>query len=154
MTVVIGIDPHKASHEGARGLGQLLVQQLVIAGEHVVDVPSTLSPRVRAPRRDTAARPTAPTPAPSQSSPPDAPIWPESPQMTTTRCSACCRTAAANSPANGAGPSTGCTATCATCSQAECQPTSAPTLRRPPLQGPPPRRSRSRAQTDGQRTPR
>ena len=89
MTVVIGIDPHKASHtaaavgadlaevgaitvratrstpqellrwaegwpqrrwaiEGARGLGQLLAQQLVAAGEHVTDVPSTLSTRVRA----------------------------------------------------------------------------------------------------------
>ncbi len=88
MTIVIGIDPHKASHtataigpgsveaatirlratrttpeeslswaaqwperrwgiEGARGLGQLLAQQLVAAGEHVVDVPATLSARVR-----------------------------------------------------------------------------------------------------------
>ena len=88
MTVVIGIDPHKASHtataigpgsveaatirlraarstpeellswaaqwperrwavEGARGLGQLLAQQLVAAGEHVTDVPATLSARVR-----------------------------------------------------------------------------------------------------------
>ena len=88
MTVIIGIDPHKASHtataicpdlaeaatirvraarstpqellswaarwperrwaiEGARGLGQLLAQQLVAAGEHVVDVPATLSARVR-----------------------------------------------------------------------------------------------------------
>ena len=88
MTVVIGIDAHKASHtataigpgcveaatirlraarstpeelliwaaqwperrwgvEGARGLGQLLAQQLVAAGEHVVDVPATLSARVR-----------------------------------------------------------------------------------------------------------
>ena len=33
--------------EGARGLGQLLAQQLVAAGEHVVDVPATLSARVR-----------------------------------------------------------------------------------------------------------
>ena len=32
---------------GARGLGQLLAQQLVAAGEHVVDVPATLSARVR-----------------------------------------------------------------------------------------------------------
>ncbi len=88
MTVVIGIDRHKASHtatvvgpdlaeastirvraarstteellrwaqaqpqrrwaiEGARGLGQLLAQQLVAAGEHVVDVPATLAARVR-----------------------------------------------------------------------------------------------------------
>ena len=33
--------------EGARGLGQLLAQQLVAAGEHVTDVPATLSARVR-----------------------------------------------------------------------------------------------------------
>ena len=33
--------------EGARGLGALLAQQLVAAGEHVVDVPAKLSARVR-----------------------------------------------------------------------------------------------------------
>jgi hypothetical protein len=33
--------------EGARGLGALLTQQLVAAGEHVVDVPAKLSARVR-----------------------------------------------------------------------------------------------------------
>jgi transposase len=89
MTVMIGIDPHKASHvavaidgdeqaigrvavtadrgqtqrllawaellgaqrtwaiESAGGLGKLLSQELVAAGEHVVDVPPTLSARVR-----------------------------------------------------------------------------------------------------------
>jgi transposase len=88
MTVIIGIDPHKASHaacaiddneselaqlqvragqrqlekllcwaqpfdtrtwaiESAAGLGYLLAQQLVAAGELVVDVPATLSSRVR-----------------------------------------------------------------------------------------------------------
>jgi transposase len=89
MTVVIGIDPHKATHaavaidsdehllgrlelqadggqvhrllawaaplgeertwaiESADGLGKLLSQQLLAAGEHVVDVPPTLSARVR-----------------------------------------------------------------------------------------------------------
>jgi transposase len=88
MTVIIGIDPHKASHaacaiddveaelalvqvragkrqveqllkwaehyekrrwaiESAGGLGYLLGQQLVAAGEDVVDVPATLSSRVR-----------------------------------------------------------------------------------------------------------
>jgi transposase len=88
MTVIIGIDPHKASHaafaiddnerevaqlsvragqcqleqllgwarpfgartwaiESAGGLGYLLAQQLVGAGECVVDVPATLSSRVR-----------------------------------------------------------------------------------------------------------
>ena len=156
MTVVIGIDPHKASHtaaavgadlaevgaitvratrstpqellrwaeawpqrrwaiEGARGLGQLLAQQLVTAGEHVVDVPSTLSTRVRAletghgRKTDRAdARAVAVVAARR----PD--LARVDPQMTTTRCSGCFRTAAASSPANGAGPSTGCTATCAT----------------------------------------
>lgn len=33
--------------EGARGLGQLLAQQLIAAGEHVVDVPATLTARAR-----------------------------------------------------------------------------------------------------------
>lgn len=88
MTVIIGVDPHKASHtavaigsdeselanirvratrqqvarllawaepfgtrtwaiESAGGLGYLLAQQLVDAGESVVDVPATLASRVR-----------------------------------------------------------------------------------------------------------
>jgi transposase len=89
MSVIIGIDPHKATHtavaidrdeqpiarlqvvadrcqterllawaasfglertwaiESAKGLGRLLAQQLLGAGEHVVDVPPTLSARVR-----------------------------------------------------------------------------------------------------------
>jgi transposase len=88
MTVIIGIDPHKASHtavtigcdeqqlaeirvratcqqtakllawaeplgertwaiESAGGLGYLLSQQLVEAGEEVLDVPATLASRVR-----------------------------------------------------------------------------------------------------------
>ena len=88
MQVIIGIDPHKASHtavavngsedeisrlkirasrdqvaklltwaapfpartwaiEGAEGLGFLLAQQLVTAGETVVDVPATLAARTR-----------------------------------------------------------------------------------------------------------
>lgn len=88
MTVIIGVDPHKASHtavaiggderelgsvkvratrrqlpqllswaesfekrkwaiESAGGLGYLLSQQLVAAGEDVIDVPATLASRVR-----------------------------------------------------------------------------------------------------------
>jgi transposase len=88
MSVIIGVDPHKASHtavavdgdehevakvtiratsqqaaklltwaepfaermwtiESAGGLGYLLAQQLVDAGEHVLDVPPTLASRVR-----------------------------------------------------------------------------------------------------------
>jgi transposase len=88
MTVIIGIDPHEATHmavaidsdersvarlevraqrdqtqrllawaapfpdrrwaiESADGLGKLLAQQLLAAGEHVVDVPPMLSARVR-----------------------------------------------------------------------------------------------------------
>lgn len=86
--VIIGVDPHKASHtaavvdersqplahqrvaanramtirllrwaarwperiwaiEGADGLGRLLAQQLVAAGEHVLDVPATLAAKAR-----------------------------------------------------------------------------------------------------------
>ena len=92
MQVIIGIDPHKATHtavavsgdedelarlklrasrgqvdklltwaapfplrtwaiEGAEGLGFLLAQQLVTAGETVVDVPATLAARTRVERR-------------------------------------------------------------------------------------------------------
>jgi transposase len=88
MTVIIGVDPHKATHtavaisggeeeldrkkvraggaqveqlvswaapfptrtwaiESAGGLGYLLAQQLVAAGESVVDVPATLASRAR-----------------------------------------------------------------------------------------------------------
>jgi transposase len=70
MAVIIGVDPHKASHtavaiddregevnrtrvratwaiESAGGLGYLLAQQLVDAGETVLDVPATLVSRVR-----------------------------------------------------------------------------------------------------------
>jgi transposase len=87
VSVMIGIDPHKATHtataldetavelarlkvragrdvtqllewahpyekrtwaiESAQGLGYLLAQQLVAAGEHVLDVPATLASRVR-----------------------------------------------------------------------------------------------------------
>src|ERR1019366_6681915 len=88
MTIIIGIDPHKATHtavaiggdeselatvtvratrqqtdeliswaepftkrtwaiESAGGLGYLLAQQLVDAGEHVLDVPACLASRVR-----------------------------------------------------------------------------------------------------------
>lgn len=88
MQVIIGVDPHKASHtavaidsseaqldhkkvraartqvdhllswaepyparmwaiEGADGMGYLLAQQLVAAGEHVVNVPATLASRTR-----------------------------------------------------------------------------------------------------------
>lgn len=88
MQVIIGVDPHKASHtavaidttehqldhkkvraartqvdhllawaqpyparvwaiEGANGMGYLLAQQLVAAGEHVVNVPATLASRTR-----------------------------------------------------------------------------------------------------------
>jgi transposase len=88
MTVIIGVDPHKASHtavaighdegelgrtrvratrkqvpqllawaqplgarrwaiESAGGLGYLLAQQLVDAGEIVLDVPATLASRIR-----------------------------------------------------------------------------------------------------------
>ena len=89
MTVIIGIDPHKATHMAvaidgeehavahlevtadraqtqrllawavplgdqrtwaigsADGLGKLLSQQLLAAGEHVIDVPPTLAARVR-----------------------------------------------------------------------------------------------------------
>ena len=39
--------PHRWALEGAGGTGALLARQLVAAGEHVVDVPATLTARVR-----------------------------------------------------------------------------------------------------------
>jgi transposase len=39
--------PRTWAVEGAAGMGALLAQQLVAAGEHVVDVPPKLSSRVR-----------------------------------------------------------------------------------------------------------
>ena len=80
--------------EGARGLGQLLAQQLVAAGEHVVDVPATLSARVRTletghgrktDRID--ARAVALVAA-------QRPDLPASPRMITVACCGCWRTAA------------------------------------------------------------
>ena len=40
-------EPRTWAVEGATGMGALLAQQLVAAGEHVVDVPPKLSSRVR-----------------------------------------------------------------------------------------------------------
>ena len=83
--------------EGARGLGQLLAQQLVAAGEDVVDVPATLSARVRTletghgrktDRID--ARAVAIRRRPATRSPR------ESAQMTTGACSGCWRIVATN----------------------------------------------------------
>ena len=42
-----GFEPRRWAVEGATGMGALLAQQLVGAGEHVVDVPPKLSARVR-----------------------------------------------------------------------------------------------------------
>ena len=108
MTIMIGIDPHKASHtavaidniervldevrvracaaqterlrvwatpfpdrvwaiESARGLGYLLAQQLVAAGETVVDVPAVLSTRTRLLGSGKAQRTIRTTPARSRS---------------------------------------------------------------------------------------
>ena len=107
MQVIIGIDPHKASHtavavsgdedelarlkvrasrgqldqllswaapfpsrtwaiEGAEGLGFLLAQQLVTAGETVVDVPATLAARTRVLGTAGRTRTTPTTRCPSQ----------------------------------------------------------------------------------------
>src|SRR5205807_6877771 len=42
-----GFEERTWAVEGAGGVGYLLAQQLVAAGEHVVDVPATLASRVR-----------------------------------------------------------------------------------------------------------
>jgi transposase len=53
--------------ESAGGLGYLLAQQLVAAGEDVVDVPPTLSSRVRVLARARPRRTTPTTPCPRRS---------------------------------------------------------------------------------------
>ena len=120
MTVMIGIDPHKATHtavaidgderplarlqltadrvqtgrllawaaplgddrtwaiESAGGLGKLLAQQLIGVGEHVIDVPPTLSARVRLLGSAKARRTTATTRWP-----------PPSPGCATAGCGPC-----------------------------------------------------------------
>lgn len=53
--------------ESAAGLGRLLAQQLVAAGENVVDVPPTLAARVRLLGSPKRPRTTPPTPSPPPS---------------------------------------------------------------------------------------
>jgi transposase len=53
--------------EGAAGLGRLLAQQLVAAGERVLDVPPKLASRVRLPGAATRTRTTRTTPGRSRS---------------------------------------------------------------------------------------
>ena len=45
--VVIAVDPHKASIEGASGLGAPLTRRLAADGVEVIDVPAKLAARVR-----------------------------------------------------------------------------------------------------------
>ena len=61
-------EPRRWAIEGATGMGALLAQQLVGAGEHVVDVPPKLSARVRLMGNGRIDRPTPTTPAPLPSS--------------------------------------------------------------------------------------
>ena len=56
-------EPRTWAVEGATGMGAMLAQQLVGAGEHVVDVPPKLSSRVRLLERAGSTRPTPTTPA-------------------------------------------------------------------------------------------
>ena len=61
-------EPRTWAIEAAAGLGSLLAQQLVAAGEDVVDVPPTLSARVRLLDAGRSTRPTRMTPVPPRSS--------------------------------------------------------------------------------------
>ena len=64
--------------EGARGLGLLLAQQLIAAGEHVLDVPPKLAARVRLLDTGQITRTTTMTPARSPSprcAPGTCPSW-------------------------------------------------------------------------------
>ena len=114
--------------EGTGGLGRLLAQQPVAAGERVVDVPSQLATRARlSDAGHGGRRPTPSTPPP----------WPPS---TARACvgfgaedhTAVLRpTAATSSPKSAAAASAACTGSCGTCWPAVRPATSTPT-------GPPP----------------
>lgn len=89
--------------EGAHGLGQLLAQRLVAAGEIVVDVPPPWPLGPGCSRPVMPARPTIPTSVAWPSSPPSARTWPASRPMTTPVCCACSPIAATSYPESDAG---------------------------------------------------
>ena len=104
--------------EGATGMGALLAQQLVGAGEHVVDVPAKLSARVRLLERGRSTRPTPTMPDRRRS-------WRGAPRAQRRRatdqhrsCCACWPTAIIRSPPSGRARSADCTRCCACSSRA------------------------------------
>ncbi len=84
-----GVRPRTWAVESAGGMGYLLAQQLVAAGERVVDVPATLAARVRCWAPGSRPRPIRTTPARWQ--------WPRCmprrwrwcARLITSRCAAC-----------------------------------------------------------------
>ena len=79
--------------ESAGGLGYLLAQQLLAAGEQVVDVPATLASRVRLLRPAGPTRTTRTTPDPSRSLRCGIDTRPRCGSTTTRRCCGCWRVA-------------------------------------------------------------
>lgn len=75
--------------EGATGTGALLAQQLVAAGEAVVDVPPKLAARVRLLDQSHSDKTDTTTPARQRSSPCAPVSCDESRSRTTRRCCAC-----------------------------------------------------------------
>ena len=85
-------EPRTWAVEAAGGLGALLAQQLVAAGECVVDVPPTLSRGCDCSTRAAPTSPTRTTPVPPRSSRCDTHVCGRSDPSTIPRCCACWRT--------------------------------------------------------------
>ncbi len=99
--------------ESANGLGRLLSQQLVAAGEQVVDVPATLAARVRlfGPTRRPRTTRTTPCRRPSRGcGMTSCGRWSS---RTTPRCCGCCRTVIVTWGRCGPRPCAGCMCCCA-----------------------------------------
>ena len=104
-----GARPRTWAVESAGGMGYLLSQQLVAAGETVLDVPATLASRVRVLGTGQSAK-SDPNDARSVAvAALRAPSLARCARLTTSRCAGCCRSVTATLPAGGTGCAVGCT---------------------------------------------
>jgi transposase len=148
------VTPRSWAIESASGLGALLAQQLVAAGEMVLDVPPTLSARARCSTLAAATRPTRTTPELRRSWRCATPAYAGSPRSITPRCCACWPTGTTTSPGYAPRRSVGCTPCCAASSlavPAGCCPPSEPARS---AHGPPREPCRGRTQAHRSRSAR
>src|SRR5215211_8763124 len=107
-------EPRTWAVEAAGGLGALLAQQLVAAGERVVDVPPTCRRECGCSTRERRTSPTRTTRVPRPSSRCDTPSCGRFARSTIRRCCAYWRTVTTTSPRRGPGRSVGSTP-CSAC---------------------------------------